>query len=107
MLGSMRAVGVGINLVEASSVFIVDPWWNAAIEDQCINRIHRIGQTAKLVRVRKFVVENSVEERIVQLQNKKSNMANEILSDSKDREGTEAGGRNQPTLDDLKLLFGS
>ena len=70
-LVSMKAGGVGLNLVSASSVFIVDPWWNQAIEDQCINRIHRIGQQAKIVRVRKFVVTDSVEEKIVNLQGKK------------------------------------
>jgi DNA repair protein RAD5 len=70
-LVSMKAGGVGLNLVAASSVFIVDPWWNQAIEDQCINRIHRIGQQAKIVRVRKFVVTDSVEEKIVSLQGKK------------------------------------
>ena len=70
-LVSMKAGGCGLNLVAASTVFIIDPWWNQAIEDQCINRIHRIGQQAKLVRVRKFVVEDSVEEKIVKLQMKK------------------------------------
>eukprot|EP00957_Ditylum_brightwellii_P180180 13724628-Ditylum_brightwellii.AAC.1 len=71
----MRAGGVGINLVAASTVFIVDPWWNSAVEDQCINRIHRIGQTADVVRVRKFVVSDSVEEKIVSLQRRKKDMA--------------------------------
>ena len=70
-LVSMKAGGCGLNLVAASSVFIVDPWWNMAIEDQCINRIHRIGQKAECVRVRKFVVEDSVEQKIVKLQMKK------------------------------------
>ena len=70
-LVSMKAGGVGLNLVAASSVFIIDPWWNQAIEDQCINRIHRIGQRAEVVRVRKFIVADSVEEKIVNLQGKK------------------------------------
>ena len=70
-LVSMKAGGIGLNLVAASSVFIVDPWWNQAIEDQCINRIHRIGQQAKVVRVRKFIVTDSVEEKIVNLQGRK------------------------------------
>ena len=68
---SMKAGGVGLNLVAASTVFILDPWWNQAIEDQCINRVHRIGQQAEVVRVRKFVVSDSVEEKIVTLQGKK------------------------------------
>ena len=53
----------------------MDPWWNAAIEDQCISRIHRIGQKAEQVRVRKFIVTDSVEEKIVNLQHKKKGMA--------------------------------
>ncbi|KAL3806165.1 hypothetical protein ACHAXA_004494, partial [Cyclostephanos tholiformis] len=103
-LVSMKAGGVGLNLVAASSVFIVDPWWNQAIEDQCINRIHRIGQEAKTIRVRKFVVTDSVEEKIMNLQKKKKVMANEILSD------VDGGGQlegSKPTLEDFKQLFGS
>eukprot|EP00986_Skeletonema_menzelii_P020655 scaffold31919_cov160-Skeletonema_menzelii.AAC.1 len=102
-LGSMKAGGVGLNLVAASSVFVVDPWWNVAIEDQCVNRIHRIGQKAKVVRVRKFVVTDSVEEKIVSLQRKKKGIANEILSD-KGNDGQVAAGK--PTLEDFKLIFG-
>jgi len=100
-LGSMKAAGVGLNLVAASSVFIVDPWWNAAVEDQCVNRIHRIGQKAKVVRVRKFVVTDSVEEKIVNLQRKKKGMANEILSERGDGQLA-----TKPTLEDFKLIFG-
>lgn len=100
-LGSMKAAGVGLNLVAASSVFVVDPWWNAAVEDQCVNRIHRIGQKAKVVRVRKFVVIDSVEEKIVSLQRKKKGMANEILSEKGDGQLA-----TKPTLEDFKLIFG-
>jgi len=101
-LVSMRAGGVGINLVAASTVFIVDPWWNSAVEDQCINRIHRIGQTADVVRVRKFVVSDSVEEKIVSLQRRKKDMACEILSDNTD--GAKFSD-TKPSLEDFKLLF--
>lgn len=103
LLMSMKAGGVGLNLVEASSVFIVDPWWNAAIEDQCIMRCYRIGQNAHIVRVRKFVVEHSVEERIVSLQGRKKDMAGQILSDTI---VNSLGAANKATLDDFKLLFG-
>jgi DNA repair protein RAD5 len=99
LLMSMKAGGVGLNLVQASSVFIVDPWWNAAIEDQCIMRCHRIGQVAPVVRVRKFVVKHSVEERIVSLQERKKSMAGQIL------EGTQMESANKATLDDFRLLF--
>jgi len=100
---SMKAGGVGINMVAASSAFIVDPWWNA--KDQCISHIHRIGQTAKVVRIRKFVVEDSIEEHIVLLQRRKKDMACEVLSDVNT---DEALSNTTPTLEDFQiLLFGS
>jgi SNF2 family DNA or RNA helicase len=105
-LASMKAGGVGINLVAASSVFILDPWWNFAIEDQCINRIHRIGQKAKIVRVRKFVVNDSVEEKIVRLQQTKKSMASDILDAKDNADGSDAVSGNKPTLDDFKILLG-
>jgi len=102
LLASMKACGVGLNLVCASTVFIVDPWWNAAQEDQCVNRIHRIGQQAKVVRVRKFIVLDSVEEKIVKMQERKNGVASEVLSnqDSVD------SNKSKPTLDDIKAIFG-
>ena len=74
--------------------------WNQAIEDQCINRVHRIGQQAKTVRVRKFIVTDSVEEKIVGLQGKKKGMANTIL------DGVDQLDSYKPSLEDFKLLFG-
>ena len=101
LLASMKACGVGLNLTAASSVFIVDPWWNHALENQCINRIHRIGQRARRVRVRKFIVDDSVEEKIVKMQERKKGMANEVLSDK----ATTSRSSN-PTLEDFKSIFG-
>ena len=103
LLMSMKAGGVGINATAASSVFIVDPWWNAAVEDQCVSRIHRIGQTAEVVRVRQFVVKESVEERIVLLQRRKKDMACKVLSDVNH---DVALSNSTPTLEDFKILFG-
>ena len=103
LLLSMKAGGVGLNLVQASSVFIIDPWWNSAIEDQCVMRCHRIGQTAKMVRVRKFVVQGSVEEHIVCLQERKKSMVGQVLSDNA---GETLEDGNKVTLQDFKLLFG-
>lgn len=101
LLASMKACGVGMNLTAASSVFIVDPWWNDAMESQCINRIHRIGQTAPIVKVRKFIVSDSVEEKIVKMQHRKQGMANEVLS-----EESATSKKANPTLDDLRAIFG-
>jgi DNA repair protein RAD5 len=105
LLVSMKAGGVGLNLVAARSVFIADPWWNAAVEDQCVNRIHRIGQTASKVRVRKFYVANSVEQRIVELQKRKKSMASEVLCDEGNGAEPGAAGSNKPSMDDFKILF--
>ena len=91
----------------ASTVFLIDPWWNSAFEDQCIHRIHRIGQNAKLVRVRKFIVDDSVEEKIVKLQLRKKEMAKDILNDMDDDDGSfEGEGGKKPTLADFAELFG-
>ncbi len=102
LLASMKACGVGLNLVSASTVFIVDPWWNAAMEDQCINRIHRIGQVAKVVRIRKFIVKDSVEEKIVRMQQRKKGVASKVLNHQND-----VGEKSSnPTLEDFKAIFG-
>ncbi|KAI9826519.1 MAG: DNA repair protein rad16 [Phylliscum demangeonii] len=72
-LVSLRAGGVALNLTEASHVFIIDPWWNPAAEWQSADRCHRMGQ-GRACTVRRIVIEDSVESRIVLLQEKKSNM---------------------------------
>jgi len=100
MLVSMKAGGCGLNLVSASTVFLCDPWWSNALEEQCLNRVHRIGQNAKVVRVRKFVVQGSVEERIVELQGKKKDMESQVYSNN---QGTVSSSR--PTLDDFRMIF--
>uniref|UniRef100_A0A6N2MFW8 Helicase C-terminal domain-containing protein n=1 Tax=Salix viminalis TaxID=40686 RepID=A0A6N2MFW8_SALVM len=69
-LMSLKAGGVALNLTVASHVFLMDPWWNPAVERQAQDRIHRIGQY-KPIRIVRFVIENTVEERILQLQEKK------------------------------------
>jgi len=76
---SLKAGGVGLNLTAADYVFLLDPWWNPAVEKQAINRAHRIGQT-KNVFVYKYISINTVEEKILKLQSKKSNLAN-LLED--------------------------
>merc|ERR1711935_1127290 len=100
LLISMKAGGVGLNLVAARSVFIVDPWWNAAVEDQCVDRIHRIGQNAKMIYVRKFYVADSIEERILELQKRKKGVARAVLCDNDATGADGLGGR--PSIDDFK-----
>jgi SNF2 family DNA or RNA helicase len=76
---SLKAGGVGLNLTAADYVFILDPWWNPATEMQALNRAHRIGQH-KSVFVYRYITSNSIEEKIVRLQEKKSKLADIFIS---------------------------
>jgi SNF2 family DNA or RNA helicase len=76
---SLKAGGVGLNLTAADYVFILDPWWNPASEMQAMNRAHRIGQT-KSVFVYRYITGNTIEEKIVRLQEKKSKLADTFIS---------------------------
>ncbi|MSQ78149.1 MAG: ATP-dependent helicase [Flavobacteriaceae bacterium] len=75
---SLKAGGFGLNLTAADYVFLLDPWWNPAIERQAQDRSHRIGQD-KSVFVYKFITKGSIEEKIVQLQHWKSDLADSII----------------------------
>ena len=76
---SLKAGGVGLNLTAADYVFILDPWWNPAIEAQAIDRAHRIGQD-KPVFTYKFITRNSVEEKILALQQTKKQLASDLIT---------------------------
>ena len=76
---SLKAGGIGLNLTAADYVFILDPWWNPASEMQALNRAHRIGQY-KSVFVYRYITSNSIEEKIVRLQEKKSKLADIFIS---------------------------
>jgi SNF2 family DNA or RNA helicase len=76
---SLKAGGVGLNLTGADYVFIIDPWWNPAAENQAISRAHRIGQN-KNVFVYRFITENSIEEKIQKLQGRKSSLADKFIN---------------------------
>ncbi|WPG97319.1 Hypothetical protein R9X50_00009300 [Acrodontium crateriforme] len=81
-LVSLKAGGVALNLTEASRVFIVDPWWNPAAEWQSADRCHRIGQRRPCV-IKRLCIEDSVESRMIQLQEKKSNMINSTINNDR------------------------
>jgi len=98
MLLSLGAGGVGLNLVGANHLFLLDMHWNPQQEAQAMDRIYRVGQTKEVV-IHRFVVEGSVEERILQLQEKKLGLANEVLT------GAKRTGANKLSLNDLKMLF--
>lgn len=76
---SLKAGGVGLNLTAADYIFIIDPWWNPAAEMQAISRAHRIGQDKKVF-VYRFISENTVEEKIQKLQDRKSALADEFIN---------------------------
>ena len=76
---SLKAGGVGLNLVEADYVFMLNPWWNPAAEAQAINRAHRIGQTKKVF-VYKFLATETIEEKIASLQKKKQELADTFIT---------------------------
>jgi len=95
---SLKAGGVGLNLTEADTVIIYDPWWNPAAESQATDRAHRIGQD-KPVFVYKLITENTVEEKILAMQDRKRALANGIYGEG-DRDDT-----LKLTADDLTALF--
>jgi SNF2 family DNA or RNA helicase len=79
MLVSLKAGGTGLNLTAADHVFLLDPWWNPAVEDQAADRAHRIGQQ-RSVMVYRMVAKDTVEERIFGLQSRKRDLAAMALS---------------------------
>jgi superfamily II DNA or RNA helicase len=94
---SLKAGGTGLNLTAADTVIHYDPWWNPAVEDQATDRAHRIGQT-KNVFVYKLIAEGTLEERMLQLQERKRGLANALFD-------AEKSASIQFTEDDLELLF--
>jgi SNF2 family DNA or RNA helicase len=78
-LVSLKAGGVGLNLTAADYVFLLDPWWNPAVEAQAVDRTHRIGQSRKVFAYR-LVAEGTIEEKVLELQAKKRGLADDIIS---------------------------
>ena len=78
MLIQIKAGGVGLNLTAADYVFIIDPWWNPAVEEQAINRTHRIGQDKKVF-IYRFITAESIEEKIKSLQARKFKLADDLI----------------------------
>lgn len=76
---SLKAGGTGLNLVSADYVIHLDPWWNPAVEAQATDRAHRIGQT-RTVFVQKLIVRGTIEEKVLELQNKKKQIVSDIFS---------------------------
>ncbi|NWX48250.1 TTF2 factor, partial [Steatornis caripensis] len=98
MLVSLLAGGVGLNLTGGNHLFLLDMHWNPALEDQASDRIYRVGQQKDVV-IHRFVCEGTVEEKIVQLQRRKTVLAQQVLSGKGE-------ASSKLTLADLKILFG-
>ena len=79
VLISLKAGGTGLNLVGADVVIHLDPWWNYSAQNQASDRAHRIGQT-RTVEVIKLIAENSIEERVVSLQDEKKELVDKVIS---------------------------
>jgi superfamily II DNA or RNA helicase len=94
---SLRAGGQGLNLTAADYVFVLDPWWNPAVENQAIDRAHRIGQTRPVIAMR-LIARDTVEEKVLELQQTKRELAEAIL-------GADAGMLARITREDLELLL--
>ena len=94
---SIKAGGLGLNLTEADYVFILDPWWNPAVEAQAIDRAHRIGQKKKVFTY-KFITRNTVEEKILTLQQKKLRLTKELIT-------TEESIMKQLTREDIEQML--
>jgi SNF2 family DNA or RNA helicase len=95
---SLKAGGVGLNLTVADYVYLVDPWWNPAAEQQAIDRAHRIGQKRKVFAY-KMICKDTVEEKILKLQEKKQMLADDLIQE-------DSGFVKNLTRDDVEFLFG-
>ncbi|MBC7886826.1 MAG: DEAD/DEAH box helicase [Ferruginibacter sp.] len=94
---SLKAGNAGLNLTAADYVFLFDPWWNTAVQQQAIDRTHRIGQT-KNVFAYKMICKNTIEEKIMQLQQRKKKLAEELI-------GEEEGFVKALNENDIEFLF--
>ncbi|KAI8898079.1 SNF2 family N-terminal domain-containing protein, partial [Globomyces pollinis-pini] len=94
---SLKAGGIALNLTEASQVFVMDPWWNPAVEDQAMDRIHRLGQH-RPIKITRMIIENSIESRILELQQKKKALFDSTV-------GKKLDSLSKLSQDDLRFLF--
>ena len=99
LLISLKAGGVGLNLTAARRVFLLDPWFNPAAEDQAMERVHRLGQAHPVI-VTRFIVRGSVEEKMLALQERKRAMCNATL----DHEGDDAPASRRAAKEEARRM---
>ncbi|URE38178.1 hypothetical protein MUK42_06738 [Musa troglodytarum] len=98
LLASLKAAGTGINLTAASRVYLMEPWWNPAVEEQAMDRVHRIGQKEE-VKVVRLIARGSIEERILKLQERKKKLASGAFGRKAAKE------QKQVRLEDLRIMM--
>ena len=91
------AGGMGLNLTAASKLYLLDLWWNPAVESQAIDRCYRIGQDKKVMAYR-MICKDTIEEKIVQLQDKKKTVAADVIRVDKEKKSFDKG--------DVEMFFG-
>lgn len=96
LLISLKAGGVGLNLTNASRAFMMDPWWSPSIEDQAIDRLHRIGQNNN-VKVIRFIMENSIETKMLKIQEMKKQIGEVV--------GVEEEEKRRRRIEEIQILF--
>ncbi|CUA71272.1 hypothetical protein RSOLAG22IIIB_09444 [Rhizoctonia solani] len=99
LLVSLRAGGVGLNLTAARRVYLMDPYWNPAVENQAVDRIHRLGQTKPVTTI-KLIIENTIEARLLEVQKRKIELANMTLGVQLSK-----ADQAQRRLEELSVLF--
>lgn len=95
LLLSLKAGGVGLNLTSASKAFMMDPWWSPSIEDQAIDRIHRIGQN-ETVKVVRFIMENSIEQKMLKIQERKKHLGEAVGAEEEQK---------QRRIEEIQIMF--
>ncbi|CAI9109534.1 OLC1v1009369C1 [Oldenlandia corymbosa var. corymbosa] len=99
ILLSLKAGNLGLNMVAANHVILLDPWWNPTTEDQAVDRAHRIGQTSP-VTVTRLISQQTIEDRVLMLQHKKRKLVSDVIG-----EDPRQGSASALTVNDLKMLF--
>jgi len=100
LLASLGVCSVGLNLVAANQVILADSWWAPAIEDQAVDRVHRLGQT-KPTTVFRLVMSDSIEDRVLEIQQRKRKLMMMAFAEKKAKRGNEKGAQ----LKDIEMLL--
>ncbi|TKY90805.1 hypothetical protein EX895_000803 [Sporisorium graminicola] len=111
LLVSLRAGGTGLNLVSACRAYLMDPYWNPAVENQGLDRVHRMGQTRPVITT-KYIMRHSIEENMLRLQKRKMMLAEKVgnkrqIGTAAASGATGAQARRDERREELKILFGT